>query len=142
MAVNNLNIGVKERQHLIVIFTKADLLMGMEGIKLSDSLKEYLLNGDCNVYRQIDAHLLSKIENKSREIRDWLMVKQALGFITEAEDNFKSVEYTIVSSIGANPERDRLGFELTPEEPKRVLDPFLLALSKIHKKGVKEKIFK
>jgi len=51
------------------------------------------------------------------------------------------VEYTIVSSIGASPVSGMLAKRLEPEDPKRILDPFFLALEKTRPKGILEKIF-
>ena len=143
MAVKDrIGIETKKKQHLIVVFTKADLLQGsISGIRLSDELISYLNNGDYRAYVPFTEDKLDAIKGYSKDIKNWLKGNGATGFVNSSETFFKSVEYTIVSSIGANPVGDELGFKLSPEIPKRVLDPFLLALDKMRKRSWIKRLF-
>ena len=140
MAVKDrIGIETKKKQHLIVVFTKADLLQGsISGISLSNELINYLNNRNYNAYVSFT---VDAIKEYSKEIKNWLERSGATGFTNLSKRYFKSVEYTIVSSIGANPVGDKLGFKLSPEIPKRVLDPFLLALDKMRKRSWIKRLF-
>lgn len=139
-AIRDMHIG-RKKQHLVVVFSKADLLL--EGKpELSKSLKEYIEQGDYKKYKSLNEDNLRLIISISREIENWLEINRANLFINLARDNFKSVEYTMVSSLGAAPKGDKLEFRLTPKLPKRVLDPFLVALYKTRKRSFLNKLLR
>ena len=129
------------KQHLIIVLTKADLFTKESPISLSDELYEYLENGSLSDYFELNKEKISIIKKNSKKIRKWLQELGAESSFKLVETNFKSVEYTIVSALGRSPSGNELGFKLTPEIPKRVLDPFLLALDKMYKNGIVKKLF-
>jgi len=142
---NNLRIDLKKNQHLIVVLTKADEI----ATELSDELRDFLQAGSYEWYRSNhfmdkDKALKNKVKklmNMSEIIETWLRnSKNGSGFTALARRSFKSVEYTIVSSLGAEPGKNGLATKPKPDDPKRVLDPFFLALEKIRPKGLLEKI--
>ena len=140
---NKLNLDLKREQHLIVVLTKADLLE-----ELPQELKRFLLEGLYKWYSLEGSNDKTLIRSKLKELRRvslalkrWLESKGCGGFTRLAAQRFRSVEYTIVSSTGAAPVGDMLATKLDPEDPKRVLDPFLWALEKNRKKGLWEKLF-
>lgn len=140
---NQLHIDLKKRQHLIVVLSKADELD-----YLPDELKSFLQQGHYGWYdtksaenkKEIIKSKLWQLKEKSRIIEDWLVRNNCAGFTGLAKKRFRSVEYTIVSSLGAAPVGNRLRTKLQPKDPKRVLDPFLLALEKTRRRGIWEKI--
>lgn len=141
---DKLHIDLKDNQHLIVVLTKAD-----EVREIPDELKKFLEEGSYDWYlpknpqseKGFVRYKLRLLQEKSMIIKKWLEEKKCKGFTNLAQKRFKSVEYTIVSSLGASPVGGMLAKRLEPEDPKRVLDPFLLALKKTRPKGIWEKIF-
>ncbi len=114
------------KQHLIVVFTKGDMAKG----KLPGNLWNYLLEGSIEKYNTANAlsGVIKNLEKNSRNIEKWVKKQKCYNLKKE----FKSVSYTIVSSIGAEPlGNGELGFKLSKNDPKRVLDPFLLAMKKM-----------
>jgi predicted RNA-binding protein with TRAM domain len=148
---NDLRIDIKKRQHCIVVFSKSDeLISTTEDKKLSDSLIEFLQKGSYEWYLEnaqnkkegdIIADKLKQLKKESKVVEGWLKEKGCAGFIKEARDYFKSVEYTIVSSTGAACKGMNLAAELTPEDPKRVLDPFFWILEKSRPRTIWERLF-
>jgi len=60
------------------------------------------------------------------------MSSRLTSFINEANDSFKSVSYTVVSSLGTSPsKRRKRQYEMTVEmSPRCVADPLLFVLAK------------
>jgi len=141
---DKLRVDLKKNQHLIVVLTKADSL-----IRLPTGLKNFLQNGSYEWYlvnnpneeKSIVRAKVRELKEHSRGIKEWLEKNNCRGFTNLAKQKFKSVEYTIVSSTGAEPIGNRLATKLKPQDPKRVLDPFLWALEKTRPKGIWERIF-
>jgi hypothetical protein len=128
---NHLRINLRENQHLIIVLTKGDMILN-----LPDNIKIFLQEGSYKWYKinnKTDSNIKS-LKNISEEIKIWLEKMGGRGFIRRANDKFKSVEFTLVSSTGAAPSGIKLSTKLKPEDPKRILDPFLWALEKISKK--------
>jgi len=135
-AVYNMQVNLK-RKHLIVILTKADLLENKgSSIQLSDELISYIKRGSYKEYLDLDRSYLKRLKENSNLIKKWLREKGCSGFTNMAEYNFKSVEYTIISSTGAAPVATPVGMKLATkleaENPKRVLDPFIWILVKTY----------
>lgn len=133
-AVNRMDVKLLKRQHLVVVITKGDsLIETSENKRISPELADYLITGSFEQYVGFENErtLRSSLKESSRLVRGWLINKECRGFINAAEDNFRSVKYTLVSSTGAAPEGMRLKTKLTPQDPKRVLDPFLWTLCEI-----------
>lgn len=130
---NHLRINLKESQHLIIVLTKGDMIQ-----KLPRNIIQFLQEGSINWYKINDKteSNLQSLKDQSDQIKDWLEKMGGRGFIKRANDKFKSVEFTLVSSTGAAPTGIKLSARLRPEDPKRVLDPFLWALEKISKKSL------
>jgi hypothetical protein len=112
-------------QHLIVVFTKADLLSGE--FQPSPALRAILINKDARPLANLNDYLNS-LKEHSALLRDFTAnTLRAQNFINLAERQFQSVEYTIISSTGSNPENGRLTTALLPS---RVFDPLLWVLAK------------
>jgi hypothetical protein len=117
--------GLPRAQHLIVVFTKADLLSGE--FQLSPALREVLINkGAQQLVKPGD--YLNSLKEYSDLLRDFTAnTLGAQNFINLAKQYFHSVEYTVISSTGSNPENGRLTTALLPS---RVFDPLLWVLAK------------
>lgn len=110
-----------KKQDLIIILTKADEMVRM----LPGHLNNYLRDGHKgieNIHEYIEN--LSKV---STDIEKYLVNSLKMdGFISLAKDNFASVRFCLVSSLGAAPNTDgRLPVMI---RPLRVMDPILLAI--------------
>lgn len=124
-----MHVDLKHKQHLIVVLSKADVFLG----KLPAEIEDFLMEGSYSWYTNLKTReeIISRLQQSSKYIRGWLKTQGCSGFVNKIEDNFKSVEYTMVSSIGAAPVGDRLATKLMDEDPRRVLDPFLWILEKM-----------
>jgi hypothetical protein len=115
-AYDQLNLPLKQRQHLVVIFSKADLLRD----RLTDELNEWLANGTAESYALNLKDTGFDVGLKSPAIAQWLRdTILATRFVNMASDRFLSVQYCLISATGMTPGKI---------EPLRVLDPFLLTM--------------
>jgi len=139
-------MGIAQRsQHLIVVYTKSDdLKVSVPEFKgflerhpdLEDYLNEQLPQSLTNP----ESHL-NRLEKISKLLEDFTRFELNAGrFIHEANDWFASVSYTVVSSLGAAPEKflddkgqqaEKLAVNISPHG---VIDPFLYVLAKSIKK--------
>jgi hypothetical protein len=105
-------------QHLIVVLTKAD--------ELQDPWVSEFLDSDRAEEWPPSARTLV---SNSYEVSDWLERKGCRGFLKAARAEFRSVEFCMVSALGARPADDR---RIDPNliKPKRVLEPFFWVLLK------------
>lgn len=123
-AYGDLGIKLSKKQNLIVVLTKADLLIE-NNVQLTPELSDYLNNTEHN-----PENIIKNRTEISNRIRKWLISMGCRGFVNMAKDNFKSVEYTIVSATGAAPVGRNLAHNIDQNTPKRVLEPFIYALDK------------
>lgn len=119
----NLSIDLKTKQEIVVVFTKADLIMD----KLPEQLKEWLLQGEVDNYGiNVDETVLN-VNYHSGLIAAWLSGELKCDrFMNMLNDNFIDVKYTIVSSTGLG------GDESEIPNPLRVVDPFFAILKYIN----------
>ena len=111
-------------QHLIVVYTFADELRPQFQGEW-DCIDSYLLN-ETHAQLASGRHYAEQLE----QVSGWLAAfarrpLQADDFVNTARRNFKSVAFSVVSSLGARPEGGELGVGVTP---RRVLDPLLWVL--------------
>lgn len=132
-----LGLDLKKRQHLIVVFSKGDLLLDREAAVTGNFL---MSGGSYQNYTHLE-HKLSELSEISQNLRTWLEGSGGQGLVNLCQDNFKSVEYTIVSATGAAPVGNRLVTTLQPDDPKRVLDPFLWIMLKTKRPGFWKRIW-
>lgn len=136
-------LGMKKKdieeksQHLIVVFTKSDVMKsavpGFDSyLESHPDLKQHLKKQVPETLKDPNAH-----QECLNEISEWLRgftwkELKAYKFVNEATDFFKSVSYTAVSSLGAAPVRDEAGhMGMTAEmSPRCVADPVLFVLAK------------
>jgi hypothetical protein len=135
-------VNLKERQRMIVVFTKADSMLDV----LPSGLKNKLLDGGIGRYIADIQIRTTEASVFSLEIEDWLRNDlNANRFINMARNNFRSVDYCLVSSLG----RCETG---KIYEPLKILDPFVLLMQyvvspmlekkqEIKKPGLLQKLF-
>ncbi len=121
---DHLHLKPVEYQHLVVVFTKADEVVHT----LPPALQTSVIEGGCQAYRAVNRVTLDRVRADSLLIQQWLRDNGAGGFLNLGQQRFKSVHYCMVSSLGQKPFGNRLPAPITPEDPKNVLAPFLLAL--------------
>lgn len=120
-AEDRLNAQPKQTQRIVVIFTKADLLLPI----LNENLAEWLREGVASWYGMNLLTRVLEINEASLWIEDWLRNDmQCSRFVNMARAHFKEVRFTLVSSLGLDDAR------IDADEPKplRVLDPFIWLL--------------
>ncbi|MFC1596923.1 hypothetical protein ACFL5Q_03150 [Planctomycetota bacterium] len=112
-------------QHLVVVYTKADMMIDRlaRWVNLSSYLREGSMDGMAN-----PQHYMSRLRSVSNDLRDFTGKELgAYEFVNAARQSFRSVEYTIVSALGAEP----IGRELPVQiAPRRVLDPLFWLMEK------------
>lgn len=118
--------GKTKDQHLVVVFTKADHMAA----HLSGQwryLLDYLLQGSVDNLANPD-HYMDRMREVSSRLRDF--TEQELGayeFLNAADAHFKSVEFSIVSALGAEPDGAQMSVGIVP---RRILDPVLWVMEK------------
>jgi len=135
-------LGIKKgSQHMIVVYTKSDDLRvsvpEFRGfLEKNPNLNDYLNERLPLSLANPDEHL-ERLEGISKLLEEFTREDLNAGrFIHEAEDWFASVSYTVVSSLGAAPEKflTETGVEtekLTVKmSPRGVADPLLYVLAK------------
>jgi hypothetical protein len=118
--------GKPGNQHLLVVFSKGDLL----GPKLnsggsgSERIWQYLTGGEIKSLNHIKIlDYIKGMQEVSADLREFTGRElNALQFINFAQDQFRSVEFSLISSLGAKPVGNRLQVEINP---KRLFDPLL-----------------
>lgn len=125
MAMERMHSPTKQ-QHLVVVFTKADLLPETRLRHYPEvvrhlSTSSYVDLHDLQEYRR-------RLEQVSQELADFTNNGlEARGFVNLARDAFKSVAYCAVSALGSAPEGIRLRDAMTPI---RVVDPLIWLLAR------------
>ncbi len=121
-------LGANTRnQHLVVVYTKADALVS----DLWQDLVTYLTDGTVEKLAYYDNYI-DQMGNISRQLRDFTHNKlEAFEFLNAADANFKTVNFSIISSLGAAPQEERLSVQIVP---RRVLDPLFWMIQKSHSK--------
>lgn len=131
----------KKSQHMIVVYTKSDDMKVSvpefeSFLEREPELKEYLNEQRPNTLANPIAHL-DRLEHISNLLENFTRSELNAGrFIHEANDWFASVSYTVVSSLGAAPEKsiNEEGKEearlVVKMSPRGVADPLLYVLSK------------
>ena len=115
-----------KKQNLIVVFTKADVLLDKYFKDYPDiahhlTSPSYVELGDYKKY-------VSKLQAISSALADFMKnTLDAHNFVNMAKDSFKSVSYCAISSLGHAPEGARLKDNMSPI---RVADPLLWILEK------------
>lgn len=115
---DRMNIKLKERQNLIVVFTKSDLIAD----QLPSEFADWLKDGNINWYGLDLRNKIIEIEKFSVEIDNWLRIeKKCSRFLNLAQDSFVGIRFTLISAMGFDGQNES-------HESLRVLDPFLLML--------------
>lgn len=127
--------GSQIRQHLIVVYTKADRLLSQPGFppEVIQCLETSGVDGLGNISKY-----LQDMKRNSVLLRDFTInTLNARNFLNNAQAHFKSVEFCAVSALGSEPSGKRLAERITP---RRVLDPLIWVLKK-SPKNVFQRVF-
>jgi Double-GTPase 2 len=125
----------RKSQHLIVVYTKSDELKVSlpefrNFLEKHHELRDYLNEQRPATLADPERHLkhIQKVSNLLEEFT--LTELHARKFINEANDWFRSVSFTAVSSLGAAPEKTGADMELKVKmSPRGVADPLLYVLA-------------
>jgi hypothetical protein len=119
--------GAPEQQHLVVVLTKAETLQSR--LTGYEDIWRYFEEGLLNTLVDFRPRAYIKgMENTSHSLERFLKgeLKEAQ-FVHFAKDRFKSVEFSIVSALGAAPDGKKLSDHI---RPKRIMDPLLWVMHK------------
>jgi hypothetical protein len=120
---------LSKKQNIVFVFTKSDELAKLENErKLSPEVADYFNNGTIEQFHQLFDFTFDRIKHNSDNIENWLRVNNCNGFINLAKSYFRTVNFVLVSALGDAPIDNKLVREISPLDPKCVLDPFLWAL--------------
>lgn len=118
---DKLSMTIKGNQKIIVIFSKADIIVS----KMPEKLKNWFENGIEDWYAFDLSNKLVDMDLMSMEIEEWLLEKlEAHRFVNMVRANFHDYRFAFVSSTGFNFDPS----DKQPPQPLRVLDPWLWAL--------------
>lgn len=114
----------KQGQHLVVVYSKADEI-GFT--KPWSDVKTYLDQGSMGELACPEGYMkrMRKVSSQLREFTSREL--RASAFLNMADANFRSVTFSVISALGAQPHAGLLDVGITP---KRVFDPFLWAMEK------------
>ena len=99
------------KQELIVVLTKGDLLLTSEKVpELPEKAREFLMEHELDP--RTDSWL--RLDQLSRELKDWLLEGGYHQFVNRAEDSFAAVRCCIISAQGADAPNGELTFNLMP----------------------------
>lgn len=118
--------GRTEDQHLIVVFTKADQLAVRLGRQWAD-LRNYLVKGSVGDLARPDGYMERMHNISDRLLQFTEQELSAHEFVNAALANFKSINFSIISALGAQPQGARLPVNIVP---RRILDPMLWVMEK------------
>lgn len=118
--------GDPKQQHLLVVLTKGDLLAPK--LESHEQIWKYLVNGDVKNLQYSDIKSqMKEMKNISVFLKEFLIKDiGASMFISLGKANFRTVEISIISALGARPKEDRLDISATP---KRIFDPMLWVMN-------------
>lgn len=119
--------GNPKNQNLLVVFSKGDLL----GPKLAawKHIRQYLAKGRLENLENLKlGNYMVGMKMVSARLKKFARKElNAVQFLNFAHDQFKSVEFSIISSLGAKPVGGKLQVEINP---KCIFDPLLWAIFK------------
>ena len=115
-------------QHLIVVFSKADVLGARLAGTRWQQLSTFINSGSYESISDVRAYVAELLGN-SKLLEDLICAELgAFGFVNMAKHDFASVEFCMVSALGAPPSKDNhLSMKIVP---RRVLDPLILQSAK------------
>ena len=121
--------NLSKKQNIVFVFTKSDELLKVKGKRELDlEIVDYFKNGTLDQFHYFDKYSINQIEYNSNNIERWLRNNNCNGFINLAKNYFRKVRFVLTSALGNAPVENKLIKELSPLDPKCVLDPFLWAL--------------
>lgn len=131
--LNTYVVGMRELgartddQHLIVVYTKGDHLAARFAGGPWEDLRTYLVHGSVDDLARPDGYMERMHRVSDRLLAFTEQELHANEFINAAEANFKSVNFSVISALGAAPQGARLPVKIVP---RRILDPVLWIMEK------------
>jgi hypothetical protein len=113
--------GQTRKQHLVVVYTKADQLATRFSSRWQD-LHTYLVEGAVEDLARPDGYMERMHQVSGRLLSFTEQELHAHEFVNAALANFKSLNFSIISALGTEPYDGRLPVAITP---RRILDPVL-----------------
>ncbi len=112
--------GNTTEQDLVIVYTKADQLRAE--LDEWEDLRDYLMGGTVEGLRDMTGYIRA-MRRASTQLRRFTFEKlDAQGFLSLADSNFRSIEFSMISALGSKPEGATLPVQIVP---RRVMDPLL-----------------
>lgn len=113
-------------QHLIVVFTCADAMLP----ELDDwpAIKKYILEDDWAQLSATESYIAGMYQISEQLEKFTMDVLKARQFLALTRDRFKSVNFSIISALGAAP--DEQGNLAVKIKPRRIMDPLFWTLER------------
>lgn len=118
--------GNPQDQHLVVVYTKADKLVPHFGTKWQD-LYTYLLEGSVESLARPDRYMQGMYNTSNRLLEFTEKELESHEFLNIAREYFKSINFSIISALGTEPEGSHMAVNIVP---RRIMDPLLWAIEK------------
>ena len=116
-----------ERQHLLVVFTKADASSMAERLARWPDLFEYIRSDGLDAIADPRPYLRG-LYDTSDTLREFALQElRADEFLHGADERFASVTFSIVSALGATPAGQKMPVQIVP---RRIVDPLLWLIEK------------
>jgi hypothetical protein len=129
--------GTTKDQHLIVVFTKADQLLRRFKSGWKD-LQSYLVQGSIESLARPEGYI-QRMQSVSDRLLEFTENElNAYEFVNAAQSNFKSINFSIISALGTEPEGARLSVAIVP---RRILDPVLWIMEKSADQSLWSRLF-
>jgi hypothetical protein len=119
--------GSTRHQDLMVVYTKADEMVGRLSSPPWSSVHTYLNEGSIDSLAQVKGYHRRMYEISNLLYDFTRMELKADEFVNLAQTNFRGVGFSIVSSLGAAPEDGHMSAEV---DPLRVLDPVIWMIAR------------
>jgi hypothetical protein len=130
--LNTYVVGMRELgartqdQHLVVVYTKAEEMASR--LNGWSDLRTYLVQSSADGLLAQTQGYVQQMHRVSGRLREFTQTElNAEEFLHMADHNFASVTFSIISALGARPQRKQLLVGITP---RRVLDPLLWMMEK------------
>ncbi len=121
----DMNADTKD-QHLIIVYTCADALL--PELDVWPTIKQYILEDDWNRLTNVTDYVAQMYSVSDQLEKFTYDVLNAQQFMSLANSRFKSINFSIISALGAAPdESGQLAIKIMP---RRILDPLFWTLER------------
>ncbi len=126
LGMNRLKAKLRN-QHLVVVYTKADWLLGERFLGRHPGVVEYLQQSRPAEINDLKRYMAGMLQISNDLASFTINDLHADNFMNLARAQFKSISFCATSALGSPPENHKLSEIM---QPRRVVDPLLWVLDK------------